>query len=220
MTGTIGRDELERMVAGAAAQIRERASWLSELDSISGDGDHGSTMLRTVERLQQSFAPGGSAELKTLLHDAGWNVLGVDGGASSSLIGSFFLGMAESDAVAGPLGCRELAAVFESGLAAVRKQTKAQPGDKTMIDALVPAVESIRLAAESGEGIVNALRAGADAARTGAEGTKDFIARYGRAKFLGERTRGYPDPGAISVALMFDGFWRGLAEAKGEAVNG
>ncbi len=213
---TIGKHDIESMIAGAAAQIRENATRLSELDSFCGDGDHGTTMLRTVERLTNSIE-GGSGDLKTALHEAGWNVLGADGGASSALLGTFFLGMA--DGAAAQLDCRGLAAMFESGLAAVRRQTKASPGDKTMIDALVPAVEQLRVSAESGCGVLDALENAAAAAGAGAESTANFTARFGRAKFLGEKTRGHPDPGAVSIALLFEGFWRGLTGTKGGSVN-
>lgn len=217
MKERITRDDFSRMMAGAAAQIRERHSLLSQLDSVAGDGDHGATMVRAASCLEKAFSPDGSASLKTSFHQAGWDILNADGGASTSLLGAFFLGM--SDAVAddmAALDCAGLAAVFQSGLSAVQKQTKAQPGDKTMMDALVPAVESLKASAAKGEEIETALAVAATAASAGAAGTKDLIARYGRARQLGEKTRGYPDPGATSIALIFEGLCNGLAEAEGE----
>lgn len=187
----IGKDELTLMFRGAAARIRDQHRRLSELDCIAGDGDHGSTMLRVVEQLECASG----ATPAELLRDAGWRILGVDGGASSSLLGTFFSGMAED--------CGDLAAACESGLAAVRRQTRAQPGDKTMMDALVPAVRELR----AGSG----LRGAAEAARAGADSTRGLVARHGRAKYLGEKTRGHEDPGAESIALLFEGFYRGLA---------
>jgi dihydroxyacetone kinase-like protein len=216
MKDRITRDELARMIAGAAARIREQHAMLSKLDCVAGDGDHGTTMLRTVEQLEKAAADAEAADLKTVFRDAGWRVLGVDGGASSSLVGTFFLGMADTPAESEALNCRELAATFEAGLAAVRKQTKAQPGDKTMMDALVPAVAALRRAAEAGKDVTAALREAAAAAHSGAEATKDLIARFGRAKLLGEKTRGHADPGATSIALLFAGFASALAESKGE----
>lgn len=201
------------MIGGAAASIREHHAMLSELDSVAGDGDHGATMLRTVERLEQAFSPEAHSDLKTCLREAGWNVLSVDGGASSALLGTLFLGMAEAPAGAG------LACIFEAGLVGMRKQTKAQPGDKTIMDALVPAVGVLCAAVDAGKNVTEALREAARAARTGAEATKNLAARYGRARYLGERTHGYPDPGATSMALMFEGFCNGLMELKGEVNN-
>ena len=101
----------------------------------------------------------------------------------------------------------------------MRKQTKAQPGDKTMMDALVPAIQALRRAAETGKTVPEALSLAAEAARAGAEATRDLTARYGRAKFLGEKTRGHPDPGATSISLIFEGFCSAFQESKGESGN-
>lgn len=129
----------------------------------------------------------------------------VDGGASSAILGTFFSGMGNVE-VGDEVDCVEPADIFESGLRAVSKQTKGGPGDKTMMDALVPAVQAIRSAASCGGPIPGALYEAALAARAGAESTKALIAKHGRAKFLGEKTRGHADAGAFSIALLFAGF--------------
>jgi phosphoenolpyruvate---glycerone phosphotransferase subunit DhaL len=220
MTGQITKHEFSRMLAGAAARVREQHLRLSELDSIAGDGDHGATMLRVMDRLEKALAPQVPADFKTCLHQAGWSVLGADGGASSSLLGTFFLGMAGSPSEGVlSLDCAGLAAAFQSGLTAVCKQTKAQPGDKTLVDALMPAVETFARAAQAGKGIEVALGEASSAAEVGAAATKHMTARFGRARLLGEKTRGSQDPGATSVALMFAGFHQGLVESKGEIRN-
>jgi dihydroxyacetone kinase-like protein len=194
------KDQFEKMVRGAANSIRDGQSLLSELDSVGGDGDHGQTMLRVIDTLQRSLGPGSSPDLNVCLREAGLNVMCVDGGAASSIIGAFIHGMGE-----GPED-GEMTALFEAGLAAVRQYTQARPGDKTMMDALVPAVEAIRAARDQGKCEAEALRWACRAARAGAENTKGLVSRFGRAKFAGTRTRGYPDPGAISIALIFEGF--------------
>jgi dihydroxyacetone kinase-like protein len=219
MTDRIIKDDFARMIAGAAALIRAQHAMLSQLDCAAGDGDHGTTMLRTVERLEKSFAPGGPEDLKTCLREAGWSVLGVDGGASSSLLGTLFSGMADAPACGASISAGDLAAIFDAGLAAVRRQTKAEPGDKTMMDALVPAIKALREAADAGKSVTEALRDGARAARAGAEATRNLTARYGRAKLLGEQTRGHQDPGATSISLMFEGFCSEFGESKGESGN-
>ena len=219
MRDRISKDDFARMIAGAVALIRAQHAMLSQLDCAAGDGDHGTTMLRAVERLETCFAAGCPEDLKTCLSEAGWSVLGVDGGASSSLLGTFFSGMAEAPACGAGISAGDLAAIFEAGLAAVRKQTKAQPGDKTLMDALVPAVAALRAAADGGKSVTEAVSDAASAARAGAEATRNLIARYGRAKFLGEKTRGHQDPGATSMSLLFEGFHNGLQELKGEFGN-
>jgi dihydroxyacetone kinase-like protein len=151
--------------------------------------------------------------LNARLKDAGWSVLGVGGGASSALVGTFIAGMGDAD-LGHESDCKHLAASFAAGLCAVEQQTKARPGDKTMMDALVPGVQALEISAHSGEPVGRAMELAANAARTGAESTKDMIARYGRAKFLGEKTRGSADAGATSIALLFEGFSAALAEHK------
>ncbi|MGA2301528.1 MAG: dihydroxyacetone kinase subunit DhaL [Candidatus Acidiferrum sp.] len=218
MTERLTTTGLSRMVAGAAARIRAEHAWLSELDSHCGDGDHGAAMLRAVERLEEVFAGNFPAEFKACLERAGWNVMAADGGASTALLGSFFLGMAEPlTAEIKSVDCRELAAAFEAGLRGVRRQTKAKAGDKTMMDALMPAIEEFGREAQAGQGMEEAMGKAAAAAKAGAEATKEMTATFGRARFLREKTRGYPDPGATSVALIFDGFHKGLAEKEGES---
>jgi dihydroxyacetone kinase-like protein len=199
--------DLARMMMGAVTQIRAQHAWLSQLDSVAGDGDHGASMLRIAECLERVFSSAGSSRFGPILHDAGWGILNLDGGASTALLGTFFLGMADAPvADASALDCSELASIFNSGLAAVKQQTRAQPGDKTMMDALVPAVEALSLAAVDGKDIGDALADAAHAAGLGAASTKDLIARHGRARLLGEKTRGSQDPGATSIALIFAGF--------------
>ena len=134
----------------------------------------------------------------------------VDGGCTGPLLGSLFMGMSESVNEKTELDCAALAAMFESGLAGVQKQSKAKMGDKTMMDALEPAVAAIREACDSGKSISDALFESARAAEKGAEATKEFIARFGRAKNLGDRTVGCQDPGATTIALMFRGFAKAL----------
>jgi phosphoenolpyruvate---glycerone phosphotransferase subunit DhaL len=213
MSDVICISELRRMFAEAAAQIRREQDRLSRLDCIGGDGDHGTTMVRVMEMLESELNAENDKPLNARLKDAGWSVLGVGGGASSALLGTFIAGMGDAD-LGLEIDCKHLAASFAMGLRGLEKQTKARPGDKTMMDALVPAVQALETAADCGEPIACAMELAADAARAGAESTKDMIAKYGRAKFLGEKTRGAADAGATSIALLFAGFSAALAEHK------
>jgi phosphoenolpyruvate---glycerone phosphotransferase subunit DhaL len=207
MTRLIGKKEIERMFAAAAERIRSEESRLSALDSVAGDGDHGATMVRIAMRLEAAAAE--NRTLPQILQEAGWTVMNVDGGASSAIIGTFFSGMAES-CQAETLDCTGFAKACEAGLKAVRKFTAAKPGDKTLLDALVPAVSELSAAAKRGDDVSTGLRSAAEAARAGAEATRDLPARQGRARYRGEMTVGYPDPGATSIALLFDGFCAAL----------
>jgi phosphoenolpyruvate---glycerone phosphotransferase subunit DhaL len=225
--GNVGKTEFEHMFAQAAACIRSEHQRLTELDSIGGDGDHGTTMLRAAEQMEGWTDASSTGRLTDLLKAAGWRVLGVDGGASSGLLGTFFAGM--GDIELGPdtrdgtspdtrddtMNCSQLAQSLQAGLRAVSRQTKARPGDKTMMDALIPAVDAVSAAAGAGKSIPEALDDAALAAKLGAESTQYLVARYGRARSLGERTRGYPDAGATTIALIFRGFREGLGAGRG-----
>jgi dihydroxyacetone kinase-like protein len=207
MTDRIGRHELSRMMHSAATRIREQQPRLSQLDCVAGDGDHGTTMLRIMERLEAEFRGDTASDLKRCFCDAGWNVMGCDGGASSSLLGAFFLGVGDAtQAGVSSWECAEFAAGFEIGLLALQSQTKARPGDKTLMDALIPAVQSLVAEAKAGHDISHALQAAARAASQGASATENMVARFGRARLLGDKTKGHQDPGAVSVALIFEGF--------------
>jgi dihydroxyacetone kinase-like protein len=221
MSETITKNDVARMIACAASQIRQHHALLSELDSVSGDGDHGSAMLRSVDRLEKAFGALRSTDIKSCFHQAGWDVMDADSGASGAILGSFFLGMADGlTAGASSLNCTALAAAFESGLQAVCNQTKAHVGDKTLVDALVPAIEALCQAAHAGQDSHQAMQAAASAAKRGADSTANLTAHFGRARYLGERTQGHRDPGAVSVALLFEGFSRGLDRPTQGASNG
>jgi phosphoenolpyruvate---glycerone phosphotransferase subunit DhaL len=209
MKQTMNKWSFANMLNEAARRIREQHQLLTELDSVAGDGDHGATMMRVAEQLETAISKGDPLCLGMLFKNLGWKVMGVDGGASSAILGTFFGGMGDVE-ISEEVDCKDLAAIFEAGLCAVSKQTKAEMGDKTMMDALVPAVSTVRSAAASGKSIACALEEAAKAARVGSEATKALIAKHGRAKYLGEKTRGYADAGATSVALLFEGFSAGM----------
>jgi len=211
MADTIGIEDMGRMIRGAADKIRANRDDLSKLDSAIGDGDHGMTIARAMGIAEKVIAESDKKELKGLLKDVGWGVMGVDGGATGPLLGSFLMGLGNGIDELERIDCPMLAAMFEAGLAAVRRQSKAQIGDKTLMDALLPAVDAMRRAADEGKSIREALQQAAKAAEDGAISTKEFKARFGRAKNLGERTIGCQDPGATSMALIFQGFFEGLA---------
>lgn len=214
MKECISRTELGRMFAEAAQLIRSQNEILSQLDSKCGDGDHGTTMMRAMEALENAIgASPTEQDLSETLRQAGWSVMGVDGGASSALLGSFITGMGETE-LGGAIDCPALAKSLGTGLQSVQKRTKAGPGDKTMMDALVPAVGVFGAAAATGKSISGAMNDAAAAAEAGAASTKDLVARYGRAKYLGEKTLGCPDAGATSMALLFRGFSVALAAVK------
>jgi dihydroxyacetone kinase-like protein len=202
------------MLREGASLLKANRDLLSQLDSATGDGDHGVTMCRVADAIIESTEPGAAANVQVMLEAVGWSVLSVDGGSASPLVGSFLLGMSEGCPSAARLNTEELATAFEAGLAKFRAQTPAQVGDKTMLDALVPAVDALRLAVSEGLGAEEILARAADAARHGAEITKPLQAKFGRARNLGPRSVGFADPGATSISLLFTGFQAAFTAGK------
>lgn len=221
MRERINSKDFFAMMQAAAHLIHEQQGRLSQLDSVAGDGDHGSTMMRIMRSLEAAFNSDMPIELRSCFCDAGWKVMNSDGGASGSLLGAFFLGLGEGACEhAWWWDCTELATAFEAGLSAIQAQTRAKIGDKTLMDALAPAIEALRSAANAGQSVDGALHTAAEAAQLGAKTTENMIAHYGRARLLGEKTLGHQDAGAASVALMFQGFAQAIAETKGNAAHG
>lgn len=189
------------MLNNALKQIKAREEEFSKLDAVIGDGDHGQAIVTAFSVVVKGAEKG--TEFKVMLNDMGFGVMLETSGSTSTLLGAFFLGM--SDNVAGTeLDADAVKKMFAGGLANVRKQTKAEPGDKTMMDALVPAVEAIQ-ACESDD-IKDILTAGAEAALAGAKSTIDMKANFGRARNYGERSIGYADSGATSWSCMLAAF--------------
>jgi dihydroxyacetone kinase-like protein len=195
------------MIRRAASDIRAAADELSRLDAATGDGDHGLAMLRSMAAAGKALAEAGqSAGPKDALFQAAWAVMSQAGGATGPLLGSLLMGLSEGFGERAQLDAPGVAAAFEAALESVRSQTQAQPGDKTMMDALVPAVMAMRQAADAGASIPAALAKAAEAAAKGAESTRTMQARFGRARNLGERSIGSIDAGAKSMSILLAGF--------------
>ena len=202
------------MMRGAIEQVKSAHTYLSELDAACGDGDHGTTMLRATKLVEQALAGDKPQAFKDLIYNLGWTLLGIDGGATGPLLGTLFLGMSEAVGDRQELDGPGLAAIFESGLRSLEKHTKARVGDKTMMDALAPAIAALQGAAGEGKGIEEMLSEAAQAAQQGALSTRGLMARFGKAKFSQERSLGHQDAGATSMALVFRGFYEGLARLE------
>jgi phosphoenolpyruvate---glycerone phosphotransferase subunit DhaL len=193
----------------AAKVIAENRDELVELDRVIGDGDHGENMMRGfnafVASLDQSEPdqPGGVVKLLAT------RLISTVGGAAGPLYGTAFLRAASAMGDTTELTAETVATALAAARDGVVARGKAEPGDKTMVDALNPAVDAASAAAGSGESIAAVLSAAADAADTGAEATIPLVARKGRASYLGERSAGHLDPGARSSALLL----RALADA-------
>ena len=200
-----------RWIELAAADVAEQRDYLVDLDRAIGDGDHGENMDRgfkaAVEALEQA-QPGSVAEvLKTVAK----TLMSTVGGAAGPLYGTAFL-RASKAAGDGDLDAAGVAAVIAGALDGIQARGKATTGEKTMVDAWTPALEAARAAAESGSDPAAVLEAAATAAEAGAAATEPLRATKGRASYLGERSIGHLDPGAVSTSLIL----RAAARAAGE----
>ncbi len=202
---TFDKTTFIQMLKLAEAKIEEEHDALSKLDAITGDGDHGITIQRTMKAVGQALNEGADKPLGDLLKTVAMKVMMCDGGSTSPLLGSYFLGLA-SGAVADELTAEQTGALFQAGLDNFFKTSKAQLGDKTMMDALRPATEVLVKTLNDSGDIPAAFSAAAAAAAQGAEKAKDYIAKFGRARTMGERAIGQYDPGAMSISHIFRGF--------------
>lgn len=193
--------DFKAMMNKALENIKAREEEFSKLDAVIGDGDHGTAIVTALSCIVRSAQQG--TEFKSMLMDMGMNVMLEVSGSTSTLLGALFLGM--SDCAEGTeLDAEGVKKMFAGGLANVKQQTNAQVGDKTMMDALIPAVEAIQNCPSNG--IKEVLQAGAKAALAGAESTIQLKANFGRARNYGERSVGYMDSGAASWSCMFASF--------------
>ena len=210
MPDTLDYRSITAMLRTAAERLKQNRAHLSELDSATGDGDHGTAVSKVADAITTTIDKDGGDDVKKLLKDVAWAAMSTDAGSTSPLYGSFLLGISEAVPEDGPIDCAAYAAMLESGVTKLRKNTRAEPGNKTMLDALLPAVAAVRAAADGGKSLGEALADGAGAAVDGAEATKDMKATFGRAKNIGERSIGHVDPGAASMSILFTGLKEGL----------
>ena len=189
-------------VQGFAAAIAENKAYLTELDSPIGDADHGTNMDRGMQAVLPKVGSLEGADLSQLFKTTAMTLISTVGGASGPLYGTLFLGLSTAITGKTELSTQDWSQALDAAVQAVRARGKAQPGDKTMIDALQPAADSLREAAQDGATLEAALAACEQAAEQGMQATIPLVARKGRASYLGERSAGHQDPGATSSWLL------------------
>lgn len=201
MPDTITLSTIQSMFAAALVAVTESKDELSALDAATGDGDHGTAICQALTAISNNAKQG--TELKQALNDMGFAAMMESCGSTSTLIGALLLGM--SDGVEKEsLNAEETAAMFAAGLTNLQQQTKAGIGGKTMMDALIPAVEALEKNKSSN--LTTMFAAAAQAAEQGRDSTTDMVATFGRARNLGDRVIGHTDAGATSIALIFVAF--------------
>lgn len=189
--------------------VAQNADLLTDLDRRIGDADHGSNMHRGMSAVA-ALAADDFDDAAALLKKAGMTLVNTVGGASGPLYGTFFLRLAKALPADGDIDAAQWGTALRAGLQGIIDRGKASVGDKTMVDALTPALEAYDAAVADGADVAAALRAAADGAARGRDATIDLVARKGRASYLGERSRGTQDPGATSLTMLLDSAARTL----------
>ncbi len=207
---TLTKENFVKMINAAAVKISAEADALSALDAATGDGDHGIAIKKTLDAMQKAANDNATASFIAILQQLAMCAMSSDGGSTSSLYGALFMGMAMANPV-DELDANAAAALFEAGLTNMGTITKATIGDKTMMDALIPAINTFASEAKATGNIANAMAKAATAAAAGAESTKEMAAKIGRARTMGERAIGHIDAGAVSVSYIFGEFAAALA---------
>ncbi len=199
------KTEFAARLQQACASVTAAEQELTEIDSKFGDADHGLTMTKIAGAISGAVAESDGG-IQSMLDDAAMAVMVLNGGSAVPLWNTWLDGMQENAPDGDEIDTAGLQAIFARALEALNEMSGAQVGDKTMMDALIPASEAI--AAYTGNDEQELFAAAAEAATQGAEASKQFVSKFGRAKSYGTRTIGTPDAGATSMAYFF----RGLAQ--------
>jgi dihydroxyacetone kinase-like protein len=182
--------------------MEENRDFLTQLDAAIGDADHGINMDRGFKKVSGKLASLEEEDIGSIMRQTGMALISSVGGASGPLYGTFFLKAAATASGKQSLNLDELTVLFKAGLFALMDRGKAQPGDKTIVDALAPAVETLEFASQENTDIKEALGGALVAAEQGMKRTIPMIAKKGRASYMGERSIGHQDPGATSSYLI------------------
>ena len=200
-----------------AGIVAEQKKYLTGLDAAIGDGDHGINMDRGFQTVLVKLAPVRDKDAGTLLKTTGMALVGSVGGAGGPLYGTFFLRAGAALDGKAEVSDKDLVGALEAGLKGVVERGKANRNDKTMVDALAPAIERARQNVDEGAPLEEALAAAADAAEEGMKATIPLKALKGRASYLGDRSIGHQDPGATSSYLMLRALSDSLASVPQQA---
>ena len=198
----VGQPEVLKWLEALQRIYAENRQWLTELDSAIGDADHGINMDRGFTAVKSELAAHSPSDIRSVFQSVATVLIRHVGGAAGPLYGTFFLRAAAACAGKTEIEAADVLALFQAGIEGVGQRGKAAAGDKTMMDALLPALDAMRKAIEDGGSLAAILDAAAAAAQAGMLGTIPMQARKGRASYLGARSIGHQDPGATSSYLL------------------
>ncbi len=200
----VTKEQILRWLEKTAAVLAENKTYLTELDSAIGDADHGINMDRGFRKVAEKLPTVADQDIGSILRTTGMTLISSVGGASGPLYGTFYMRCGMAVSAREQLDSNELLEMLKAGVAGVVQRGRAEPGDKTMIDAWTPALAAYEVAQENGADLRSALRSAVDACEQGMKDTIPIQARKGRASYLGERSIGHQDPGATSTYLILN----------------
>ena len=203
----LSKPEIIQMFTKIAQLWNENKDYLSEIDSRFGDGDHGVTIGKIAGLMEKSMNAWEDDDMETFIEDLGDNTMEIGGGSAGPLYGTMIGGLSGPLEGGTPIDAKTLKEMFTECQSAMEDITTAGIGDKTMMDALIPAVEAAQKAEDD---IMSILEAAKEAAVRGAKESEQYISKYGRARSYKEQTIGTPDAGAVSTSLFFTGLCDGL----------
>jgi len=195
---------MKRFLLALAAKIMNEKDHLNKLDAACGDGDFGVGMYLGFKSAQKAVEEHTTGDIGTLLSNTGSAVLSSVGGASGPVFGTFFAEMGEKAKGKSEIQLGDLATMLEGSLEGICLRGRAKVGDKTLVDALEPAVKSLRESVSRKIELLPALQVMVEASKCGCESTADLVAKHGKARYLGEQAVGHIDPGAYVVQIIFD----------------
>ncbi len=198
----ITKQQIIRWLETSAETFNDKKAYLTELDSAVGDADHGINMARGFNKVVEKLPSYSDTDIGNILKSTGMTLISSVGGASGPLYGTFFMRAAQAVPSKHELDSDDMVRLFESGLEGLIQRGRAELGEKTMIDAMSPAVDAMREKVSGGAGVIETIDAGVQAAEKGVEATVPMVAKKGRASYLGERSVGHQDPGATSVFYL------------------
>jgi dihydroxyacetone kinase-like protein len=199
----VSRQDVLRWFSALQTVFADNRQRLTDLDSAVGDGDFGISLDRGFTAVQAELTANPPADLRAVFQKVATVLIKTMGGTSGPLLGTFFLRAGAACADKSELAPADVVALFQAGVDGMQQRGKAEPGDKTMMDAWLPAVDAMRGALDAGAGLSEILERGAAAAEAGMRATTDMQARKGRGSYLGERSVGHQDPGATATSMLF-----------------
>lgn len=198
----VNQEQILTIMQAIGEKINEEKLFLTELDNVIGDGDHGINLARGFAEVEKKRPMMEGKDAGTIFKTVGMALVSTVGGASGPLYGTAFMQAAKVTAGKTELSLADFVAILDAAIAGVQMRGKSVAGEKTMLDAMIPARDAIKAALEAGKDAKTALAEGVAAAEAGVEYTKTIIATKGRASYLGERSIGHQDPGATSFTTM------------------